>query len=474
MKNAMKKLLSLMLVAVLLVSAVPFKASAAAGDTVDFVLIPEFDDNTVWQKGENYIRVTLDGNGHMSQEDYNALYSAVISKGITGWQINYTGSIKDVDLSGYKGNNILPVFGSESGSSSSGSDESVSNESVTLWVDFASVIGTPAEWIEGVAGNYIRVYLTENGTMRSEDFTRLKSFVEAKGIEKWDLVYTGSIKDFDLRDRAGTTIRPAAFVATEPTETQPTPTEPTPTEPEKPVDNSVLYIGNGDNYITLTLDMNYEGSTDRYVKAVDPNTKMGVIMQAIKENNMIPTRKNYTFAGWYWDDDFDYPVKDNDYLTDSTHTSLRIYARWTRNSSAPNTFLKIYLNGKTSSPAKIVKISDYGDADGTIDIFEAKRVAGNYYSSTGYDGLFTDTTWNGGAYENSTQANSVAVSSTSDTFVYIMLWGAKTVSSSSSSSSTADSTNPKTGDSIYMVATVMGLSAAALAAVYYVSKKRAF
>ncbi len=42
------------------------------------------------------------------------------------------------------------------------------------------------------------------------------------------------------------------------------------------------------------------------------------------------------------------------------------------------------------------------------------------------------------------------------------------------SSSNADSSNPKTGDDIYMTVTVMGLYAAALCAVYFVSKKRAF
>ena len=40
-------------------------------------------------------------------------------------------------------------------------------------------------------------------------------------------------------------------------------------------------------------------------------------------------------------------------------------------------------------------------------------------------------------------------------------------------SATADSSNPKTGDEIYMAVTVLGLSAASLAAVAYVySKKR--
>ena len=59
-----------------------------------------------------------------------------------------------------------------------------------------------------------------------------------------------------------------------------------------------------------------------------------------------------------------------------------------------------------------------------------------------------------------------------------MVYNAKTASSSSSSNSGStnkpDTSNPKTGDAVYMVVTVMGLSAAAMAAAYYVSKKRAF
>ena len=41
------------------------------------------------------------------------------------------------------------------------------------------------------------------------------------------------------------------------------------------------------------------------------------------------------------------------------------------------------------------------------------------------------------------------------------------------SSGVADSSNPKTGDAIYMAVTVMALSGTALAAAYIFSKKRA-
>ena len=248
---------------------------------------------------------------------------------------------------------------------------------------------------------------------------------------------------------------------------------PTTTAPEKDEDVVV-----GTNYITLVLDLNYEDSVDKYIKTLDPDDKMGVILESVTD----PTREGYSFAGWYWDDDYDYKVKDNEYIGGKAGDYIRIYAKWTRKSSANNVFLKIYLNGKTSSAAKIVDISSYGDADGMIDIYEARRVVGNYYTAKdsaglSYDGLFTDATWNRGAYDNSDESNSIDVNVGDDTYVYIMVYNAKTTTSTSTttttSGATADITNPKTGDQIFMAVTMMAVSASALAMFFFLNKKRA-
>ena len=248
---------------------------------------------------------------------------------------------------------------------------------------------------------------------------------------------------------------------------------PTTTAPEKDEDVVV-----GTNYITLVLDLNYEDSVDKYIKTLDPDDKMGVILESVTD----PTREGYSFAGWYWDDDYDYKVKDNEYIGGKAGDYIRIYAKWTRKSSANNVFLKIYLNGKTSSAAKIVDISSYGDADGMIDIYEARRVVGNYYTAKdsaglSYDGLFTDATWNRGAYDNSDESNSIDVNVGDDTYVYIMVYNAKTTTSTSTttttSGATADTTNPKTGDQIFMAVTMMAVSASALAMFFFLNKKRA-
>ena len=118
-----------------------------------------------------------------------------------------------------------------------------------------------------------------------------------------------------------------------------------------------------------------------------------------------------------------------------------------------------------------------------IDIYEARRVVGNYYSAKdsaglSYDGLFTDTTWNRGAYDNSDESNSVNVNDDDDTYVYIMVYNAKTTTSSSTTTTTttggtADTSNPKTGDQIFMAVTMMAVSASALALFFFLNKKRA-
>ena len=72
------------------------------------------------------------------------------------------------------------------------------------------------------------------------------------------------------------------------------------------------------------------------------------------------------------------------------------------------------------------------------------------------------------AGKSNTSTHGVRVKTEGTTKIYVYLTG----SSSSSSSSKADSSNPKTGDNIMMAASVMTLSASALAVAYFYDKKR--
>lgn len=73
------------------------------------------------------------------------------------------------------------------------------------------------------------------------------------------------------------------------------------------------------------------------------------------------------------------------------------------------------------------------------------------------------------AGKSNTSTHGVRVKTEGTTKIYVYLTGS---SSSSSSSSKADSSNPKTGDNIMMAASVMALSASALAVAYFYDKKR--
>ncbi|MGN0977021.1 MAG: hypothetical protein ACI4PH_03115 [Faecousia sp.] len=484
MKNAMKKLLSLMLVAVLLVSAVPFKASAESTDPIA-VPFDVYVDGVYNRSGSYSAPCGLSRN--MDQDFVNceimngyALDRIVGSDGntATGVPLTYN-NLVTYNTAHPDAPYSITVYLNTIKSDDDDHDEDKNDDKNE---DIKKPITVPVTIkIDGTTtSSSITADVGYNRNLDAALATTLVTFDTSKYTVKWidldNIDQTGKPLTYDNLESYNASGKTYSITLNiEKIKTEDT-TPGTPSEPD--IDDSVdIVVGNGDKRILVTLDWNVTGMKDNYVRVTDPATKMGTVKEAIQKSGLIPKRANYTFAGWYWDDDYDYPVKDNEYVTSGDVTNLRIYAKWTRDASANNVFLKIYLNGKTSSTAKIVDISSYGDADGTIDIYEAKRAAGSYYSSTGYDGLFTDTTWKGGAYNNSDQTDSVAVNANGDTFIYIMLWGAKatsTSSSSSSSSGTADSSNYKTGDTVYTVMTVMGLSVAALAAVCYVSKKRAF
>lgn len=144
-------------------------------------------------------------------------------------------------------------------------------------------------------------------------------------------------------------------------------------------------------------------------------------------------------------------------------------------------YLHIYEAGNVKTPLKTVTLDTWSCVkDGVISMEEVKDVVKTYYTAKTSDGIEYD----GFYYSTSTTKNDYINDQKvpgpinnldelrKEGYVHLNVWidnaKAKTDSSSSSTSS-----NPKTGDTIYMVVTVMGLSAASLAAVYYISKKRA-
>lgn len=194
-----------------------------------------------------------------------------------------------------------------------------------------------------------------------------------------------------------------------------------------------------------------------------------------------------TFKGWYTaasgGTQVNFPLTAG--AEDSTTT---YYAQYYETNKEPNdVYLDVYIKGSLWTRSKRLNLTassgNYIANDGTISIAEngdVRNLIKSYYTATNSDGIKYD-----GLYELTgnhpknyyTDSNKVTTVNGLDEIrangekVYFVVL--ENVKLKSSSSSTADTTNPKTGDSIYMAVTVLGLSVASLAAVYYISKKRA-
>ena len=155
---------------------------------------------------------------------------------------------------------------------------------------------------------------------------------------------------------------------------------------------------------------------------------------------------------------------DDDKLTDYTKFAYPVY-------------LNIYTDTTVGTVKKTVNITEGIAADGLVTLAEVKSVVEYYYNAVNtdkgiqYDGLYpaqgnwvsdyvADEKYEriGGLYE-----------AAADRYVYINVMITNAVAASSG---TADSSNPKTGDNIFMVASVMTVSASALAALLFLNKKR--
>lgn len=142
-----------------------------------------------------------------------------------------------------------------------------------------------------------------------------------------------------------------------------------------------------------------------------------------------------------------------------------------------NVYLNIYKNSLVGSPDKQIDITNGIALDGLVSLSEVKTVVSNYYSAKnsngiGYDGLYlAKGNWVADYVADTHKYSEIKTESLRQNgYVYInvMISNATT-----KTTYTADSSNPKTGDSIYTAMTVMGISAAALASImYFYNKKR--
>lgn len=542
MKTAMKKIMTLLLVAMLLVTAIPFTAFAATGGFTGVYL-------QVWKNGQ-YETVRSDawieGNGAPETKTPRDLLNHLFG----GWESEYefveadaigTGIVSiddtiysakspevylhmkskgvyyaDVQFRQYKNeNNVLAnktITKVDNGSDPTISYDEIANmmpkpqqgmESYSI-ASISTPNGTlnPGEFYTGTYGQrqqfiaYVNV--TNNGegggqTPASKNVTLTvkeggTTHVNAKTIEldgdsaqlkkilyyHWDKTWTDKYNyssDSLGRGLEGT-IKGGESVTVYVTSKSSKP-DPEPTVKDI---NFVVTIG-------TTADNAKEYFRGSFTPAQNGASKVGDILTNKWKSNW---KNSYKFENAYVKSVGD--LGENDYVKAGQTVTIRVSSKSSSGGSTGNgghnkfpydVYLHVYLNNNLDAAHKTFDITDGIAADGVVDKNDIwNNLLKNYYSAKDSKGVTIELYKASGnwvkdfAADNQTDRIDNILDLRDDGYVHInvVLNNAK----SKTSSSNADPNNPKTGDSIGTVISVMGLSATALATMFFFNKKRIF
>ena len=278
--------------------------------------------------------------------------------------------------------------------------------------------------------------------------------------------------------------------ATEPAETKPTETKPAETQPTQPSNPVVRFIVDGKVFWSVEV---LPGRT-----CVDPGIKQNPTWEELKK---VGDTDNRVFVAWSRSVDGStgyFPTLNA--AVQPVYEDVTYYAIFQRVDVAPPTssngngitnkdntnkvYLHVYLNGNASTIALTKDITesylldDNKTSNGEIwtyltnNYYTAKDVnkgvhIDGLYVNTGDDGTFpqnyyTDT-------KQDTLNDIESLRSQGYVHINVMLKGAV-----AKGTYTADSSNPKTGDMIFAPVAILGLSASALAVLFFLNKKRAY
>lgn len=492
MKNAMKKLMSLLLVAVLLVSAIPFGASAAmsAADHFD-VFWTESND------GQSYITCAILNDGSVDWSGVGPKLSSIdgFMSRLQGWYIEGIGttvsSLTEIVPSMMPAGsyNIFPVLAA-----------APAPQTVTVYVDaqnstavkaFTLTVGEPvsesvipSDPNPGKLGHVFNGWTIFGGTSVSAGNIVSADWNGQTIKANWAIVgciECGQTSGHLAGCNKGTPV---------------TPDDSTTSGGSNSTANnnaSSMYV---DVIITPNKTSGFTSSdyyrcvlVDGKITAADRNAVAGLI--AGKNIGAWKRADNGTQAYTLLDFDFSglkapiniLPVVNttsgttnsgttNSGTTNSGTTNSGVY-----NKFPYNVYLNIYKDTMVGSPDKCIDITSGIALDGLVSLSEVKTVVANYYNAKnsygiGYDGLYLASgNWVANYVADTQKYDEIAAGAMRQTgYVYINVMISN---ATAKTTATADSSNPKTGDTIYTAMTVMGLSAASLAAVmYFYNKKR--
>lgn len=441
MKNTMKKLLSLVLVAMLLVCAVPFQAAATEADAKTVKVNVYVDDVLTTDK-----TITVKSGESITLNEELAKSLVKSDKTFVKW----TGA------SGNEANGqVIPY------------EKIPANYSVNLYVkkvveDTRVDAKVPVKIY--VDGSYVRdseITVPVDGAVTLTKELGLKLVKEDKEFVKW----TGASDN----DATGVTVK---------------------------------YAGIDDGYF-LKLFVNTKKAEEPVkpitVKIVD--AKGNAIA---KEFQVTPVNGKYSVIGdiltqrWKgdWKDSYEFVTAKSDEKGGTLSLSTNINAGDTltvtlkaKSTSTDNTnngttnkfpykvYLHIFKDNKVDDPAKTINITEGIALDGKVTLDEVKTVVKNYYTaktSDGikYDGMYlAEGNWVGNFVNDTKKYDTISdtneMRKTREVHINVMITNAN-----AKSSEKADKTNPKTGDMIFIPVIFMVVSGAAIAGVYFYNKKR--
>ena len=441
MKNTMKKLLSLVLVAMLLVCAVPFQAAATEADAKTVKVNVYVDDVLTTDK-----TITVKSGESITLNEELAKSLVKSDKTFVKW----TGA------SGNEANGqVIPY------------EKIPANYSVNLYVkkvveDTRVDAKVPVKIY--VDGSYVRdgeITVPVDGSVTLTKELGLKLVKEDKEFVKW----TGA------SDNEAT-------------------------------DVTVKYAGIDDGYF-LKLFVNTKKAEEPVkpitVKIVDDKGNA-----IAKEFQVTPVNGKYSVIGdiltqrWKgdWKDSYEFVTAKSDEKGGTLSLSTNINAGDTlvvtlkaKSTSTDNTnngttnkfpykvYLHIFKDNKVDDPAKTINITEGIALDGKVTLDEVKTVVKNYYTaktSDGikYDGMYlAEGNWVGNFVNDTKKYDTISdtneMRKTREVHINVMITNAN-----AKSSEKADKTNPKTGDMIFIPVIFMVVSSAAIAGVYFYNKKR--
>ena len=444
MKNTMKKLLSLVLVAMLLVCAVPFQAAAAETDAKTVKVnvyvddVPTADKTITVKPGES---ITL------NEELAKSLVKS--DKAFVKW----TGA------SGNEANGqVIPY------------EKIPADYSVNLYVkkvveDTRVDAKVPVKIY--VDGSYVRdgeITVPVDGSVKLTKELGLKLVKEDKEFVKWTGASDNEATDVTINYAGiddGYFLK--LFVNTKKAE-----------EPAKPI--TVKIVDDKGNAIAKQFEI------------TPANGKSSVVGDILTQRWKGDWKDSYEFVTAKSDEKggtltLSTTINAGDSLTVTLKTKSST-GNTTNNTTTNNKFpykvyLHIFKDNKVDDPAKTINITEGIALDGKVTLDEVKTVVKNYYTAKTSDGIKYDGMYLAkgnwvGNFVNDTQKYTTIEDTNemrkeSEVHINVMITNAN---AKSTTNEKADKTNPKTGDMIFIPVIFMVVSGAAIAGVYFYNKKR--